>query len=772
MKTKLVQNKSKVIDSKQDTNYFELITLFFISCFILIDFLPQFRSIEIIGPQYIYLSVLNLLIGIYFYKNPEQISIDLIQIFKKSYLIKAYLIFLLLSSASIFVAQNISLGVYSISRLFIGLCTLLNLSILLYKRLNLIYTISLIIGLSVFLQSINELYNFIQVAKAESIVDALGHLKGNTGNINIFSASLSIKIPFLLIGIVHFAKQKKWFLILSFLLATTLIFLSGSRSAFLSLTFETTIFLLFYSKIYPSKKIIISTLTTILLPIIISFFISNFIFKIGKDTGRYKSVTSRVSQITDAKDASINARLLYWDIAFQMIKEKPLMGIGLGNWLLESIPYERTISNDEIVSGHPHNDFLEIAAETGVLNGLIYFSLFIVALYMNFKKIIKAENTEIKMIALLALLLLVSYGIDATFNFPLYRTTMQFGFCLFIALSIVNNVSTNESTASFISKITATLIIIISLLTSFVSYGTFKAYQLENNINADFLKNQYTLSANSIANNLPQYPNVFTTGESFATYAGKYFIEEKNYEQALKYLAIGDKVNPNLGRTEYYKYILASANGQKDSAYYYAKKALDLRPRNKKYYSVAINSAIDLNDTLGILKIHTIYTQYNNTPEVWINTSSALNQLKYKNKNLVAFLDEGLKIFPNDSLLIERKKLFHQNIFELQAIQFGKALKYDKALQSYKKALEAEPGNLIYVQNIGICYYNLKQYDNAITYLKRALDAPNLNDGKSEYLLGMSYFSIKNNEEGCKYLNLAKNKNYSNAADIVQQNCI
>lgn len=771
MKTKLVQNKSKVIDSKQDTNYFELITLFFISCFILIDFLPQFRSIEIIGPQYIYLSVLNILIGLYFYKNPEQISIDLIQIFKKSYLIKAYLIFLLLSSASIFVAQNISLGVYSISRLFIGLCTLLNLSILLYKRLNLIYTISLIIGISVFLQSINELYNFIQVAKSESIVDALGHLKGNTGNINIFSASLSIKIPFLLIGIVHFAKQKKWFLILSFLLATTLIFLSGSRSAFLSLTFETTIFLILYSKIYPSKKIIISTLTTILLPIVFSFLISNFIFKIGKDTGRYKSVTSRVSQITNAKDASINARLLYWDIAFQMIKEKPLMGIGLGNWLLESIPYERSISNDDMVSGHPHNDFLEIAAETGVLNGLIYFSLFIMALYMNFKKIIKAKNIEVKIIALLALLLLVSYGIDATFNFPLYRTTMQFGFCLFIALSIVNNVNPDESTASFSSKITATLIIIISLFTSFVSYGTFKAYQLENNINADFLKNQYSLSANSIANNLPQYPNVFTTGESFATYAGKYFIEEKNYKQALKYLAIGDKVNPNLGRTEYYKYILANAKGQKDSAYYYAKKALDIRPRNKKYYSVAINSAIDLNDTLGILKIHSIYTQYNNTPEVWINTSSALNQLRYKNKNLVAFLDEGLKIFPNDSLLIERKKMFHQNIFELQAIQFGNALKYDKALLSYKKALEAAPGNLIYVQNIGICYYNLKEYDNAITYLKRALGAPNLNDGKSEYLLGMSYFSIKNNEEGCKYLNLAKNKNYSNAADIVKQNC-
>ena len=90
---------------------------------------------------------------------------------------------------------------------------------------------------------------------------------------------------------------------------------------------------------------------------------------------------------------------------------------------------------------------------------------------------------------------------------------------------------------------------------------------------------------------------------------------------------------------------------------------------------------------------------------------------------------------------------------------------------SYKKALKTELGNLIYVRNIGICYYNLKEYNNAITYLKKALDGPNLNDGKSEYLLRISYFPIKNNEEGCNYLNLAKNKNYSNAADIVMQNC-
>jgi hypothetical protein len=58
--------------------------------------------------------------------------------------------------------------------------------------------------------------------------------------------------------------------------------------------------------------------------------------------------------------------------------------------------------------------------------------------------------------------------------------------------------------------------------------------------------------------------------------------------------------------------------------------------------------------------------------------------------------------------LIGRKKLFDQNIFETKAIQFGNALKYDIIFLSYKKALEAELGNLIYLENIAICYYNLK----------------------------------------------------------------
>jgi len=771
MKAKLETNKFNAQDHKLENNYFELITLFFTIGFLIIDFLPQFRSIEIIGPQYFYLSILNILIGIFIYNNPSIIPQNLISIYKKSYLIKAYLLFLLFCGISLFAARNLSLGIVSITRLVIGFFTLINFSILLYNRLNLIYKIIFFIGISVLIQSFLELYNFVQISKTSSILNALSNLKGNTGNINIFSASLSIKIPFLLIGIFHFAEWKKWLLVLALLLATILIFLTGSRAAFLSLFFETIIFILLYLKLNPLNRKNILSISYIIIPLIISFFVANLIFEKGKGTGRYESVSSRVKQVANIQDASINKRILYWNNALEMIKNNPLMGIGLGNWQIESIPYEKKIENDHTVSGNTHNDFLEITAETGILNGLIYLSIFIFALYLNLKIFFKSENYEARIIALLSILLIVSYGIDATFNFPLYRPTIQIWFSFFLALSIINTATSEESAISHYSNKASAFIIIISLFTIFFSFKTVKANQLENDIKANFLTNKFDLKADEIVYNLPKYPNVFTTGEPIATYAGRYFIEEKNYKQALKYLNIGHKINPYIGRTEFYKHRIAKENGKNDSAYFYAKKALDIRPRNKDYYIEAINSAIILKDTTGIIKIHTDYTQYNNHPDVWVNTSGALNQSGYSNKKLIAFINDGLKKFPNDSLLIERKKIFEKDVFENQAILFFKNSNYDKALQSYKKAFNNDPNNVFLMQNIGICLYNLKQYLNAISYFKKSLISPDLKDGKSEYLLGMSYFFMKDKENCCKYLNLAKDKNYGNAQEIFRQQC-
>jgi tetratricopeptide (TPR) repeat protein len=277
-------------------------------------------------------------------------------------------------------------------------------------------------------------------------------------------------------------------------------------------------------------------------------------------------------------------------------------------------------------------------------------------------------------------------------------------------LTLINVTTEEESKTSYFSNKYAVIILLVSLFTAYFSFKTFKAYQLENSIRSNFITKNFSIKANEIVYNLPKYPNIFTSGEPFATYAGKYYIEEKNYELATKYLNIGNKINPYLGRTEFYKSIIAKETGKKDSAYFYAKKALEIRPRVKDYYIQSINSAIVLNDTTGMLLIHKMYTEYNNHPEIWINTSSALNQSKYQNKKLIKFIDEGLKKFPENTLLHERKRLFENNsklnksVFYIrQANVFYKELKYEKALQSLRNALKEDPTNPAIIQNIKIC---------------------------------------------------------------------
>ena len=66
------QNLNSLTPDLSDYNsiYFQNCALFFIVTFLAIDFLPNFGSIEIMGVQYLYLALLNTIIGIWIYYNP------------------------------------------------------------------------------------------------------------------------------------------------------------------------------------------------------------------------------------------------------------------------------------------------------------------------------------------------------------------------------------------------------------------------------------------------------------------------------------------------------------------------------------------------------------------------------------------------------------------------------------------------------------------------------------------------------------------------------
>jgi O-antigen ligase/tetratricopeptide (TPR) repeat protein len=783
-------------EKKQELTSFDYSALFFLTAFLVIDFLPTFGSVDIAGTQYLYLAILNMTIGIYIFKNPNLVTEKLVGFLKKSYFVKVYALFLILCLITIFTARNFSLSIISYSQLLISGISCLNLVILFSNRLHLLYKIAFIVGVFVFIESLlafNQLMLSLKVGITDTIIQKIN---GNTGNINIFAATLAIKLPFVFLGILHYSNWKKWLLVVASFLSVSIIIVVYARSSYISILVNCLLFIAFILFI-KAQEYKTSSLLPILFPVIFAVGIGSWILNSANSSDENADINSTVIKNNPIIfDANANARLLFWKNAGLIIKQNPIIGVGLGNWKIESIAFEKEILNNAIVSQHPHNDFLEIMAETGILNGLVYFSLFIILLLINLKKIVNSDDTTSKTVAFIALLVLLDYCIDSFLNFPLYRASMQIMLGLGIVLTLINSSENTTTTPSDGGKRIILVTLIIGLFTFYFSLTNFKSLCLENKIKADaeLPEEQRILTSEDVVNHLPKFPNVCTSTEPFCLHAAIYNVKEKNYKTAEKYLKEAEKINPNIGISQWYQYRICKEKNQMDSAYAYVKSAYKLRPRNKDFFTSLLVMASTYKDTTEIFRAHKLFTSYQPMPASWINSSSALAISNYPIIKNIKFIEEGLKLFPNDKMLLERKLSFNndfKSVNSTNSVNSNSAISsknspenllqlaqkeninsnFNKAAQYYQEYLTYDSNNLNAKLNAGVCLIKASKHLKAISYLTDVYNTKKVKDGSIEYFLAVCYSNTNQHEKGCEFLKLAKFKKYPIPASTFEASC-
>jgi len=91
----------------------------------------------------------------------------------------------------------------------------------------------------------------------------------------------------------------------------------------------------------------------------------------------------RIKEIDLSKDKPESTRIRLWQTSVNMIKDKPIWGIGLGNFgkLFDHYKVEGIYDT----TCHPHNDFLNVAVNSGLLGLLAYLSIWAVFLYSTIK---------------------------------------------------------------------------------------------------------------------------------------------------------------------------------------------------------------------------------------------------------------------------------------------------------------------------------------------------------------------------------------------------
>lgn len=733
--------------------------------------MPYAGRREIIKPQFLYLNVLNVVIGLFIYFNPQLFTNSLLAIFKKSYLFKAYLLFIALAGVSIFVAKNVSLSLNALAEIVVVFIMFVNFAVLLHNRLHLLYKIAFIVGACAFVQSIsvlNELRDFIFGNK--SLEHVLESMKGNTGNINILSASVMTKVPFLFIGITYFSGWKRWLLVVSLWLAASVIFFLNARSALLSMIGIIAAFSILYFRIYTLTKPTAIKAAYFFSPILIAAIAVNVFLSVAiENDNRFSGTVSRLKQI-NIGEGSASTRLHFWSIAAHFIKEHPVSGIGLGNWRIESIPYETR--KDKIVSLNTHNDFLEIAAETGIINGLVYCSIFAALLVINFKRLARIRERQDGLLIILPSLLLIVYGVDAFFNFPLYRPTIQLSFCFLMSITMVQSHKIDQKAPKAIYPKMIGLLVLTAAVPLYVTYYADRTSELEFRINADNIDFNAggKVTGDEIVSQRALFPNVFNTSETFEEYAGIYYLREKKYDLAIQHLDRGKSINPHLGRQDFYKYLVASELGNQDSAYYYVKSSFYTYPATSTLTS-AIAIAQNYADTTEILKIYRFALKFQKSPNAWKRTVLALQSSDYRRAGIDRILEEGIENFPGDTTVrqVYNATKITGHIISGQALfAAGKQL---EALQVYQQALKIDPTNVYIQQNLGFYYFNMGRNKEAIPYLLKALEKPGLFDGKTEYYLGICYVNINQAAKACSYFRTALARNYVDAKNALSQFC-
>ena len=138
--------------------------------------------------------------------------------------------------------------------------------------------------------------------------------------------------------------------------------------------------------------------------------------------------------IGDDRTESASIRLDLWRNTVQMIRDNPF-GVGFRNFNFSFVPYRKLsplLTSESVFVTTPHNEYLSVVAENGVLAGVVIFVL-IGLILLNFYRCKKFSEEE-PVVRELAIVLIVFFVVESAFQFPFEGAFPVVMFSLLVAI--------------------------------------------------------------------------------------------------------------------------------------------------------------------------------------------------------------------------------------------------------------------------------------------------------------------------------------------------
>lgn len=250
------------------------------------------------------------------------------------------------------------------------------------------------------LTAIIALYSILQYYSFDPYLGYLSRITSTIGQKNWVSDYVAMLFPLVFFFFLteEMSSKKISYHFLLALLWTTLM-ICQSRSIWISVILCSilTLYFLYKFKLFPifrvNKKWLLS--------LVMVFALITIIYSTENPLNRAPlTVPERAMSTLDLEEPSIKSRLLIWNVTLNMIKDNPVLGMGLGAFSLNYPEYQADflLSHPEYINVNgkaeeAHNEYLQMWAELGLI-GLILFLFIILLFYKSSLNFIKEINQD------------------------------------------------------------------------------------------------------------------------------------------------------------------------------------------------------------------------------------------------------------------------------------------------------------------------------------------------------------------------------------------
>ena len=457
-----------------------------------------------------------------------------------------YLGYVMYSGISVVVSNNFADALFWLSKSILYLFILL--AFLFSNNSKIVFTnvcrSALVLGLVSVTPALLQLFNLIK-EDALIIPYSTYNISSFYPHRNLLSEILLLSIPF---GVYVFFMGKgfwKFMAGISIWLSFFILVVISNRAAWLGLAvLALLVTVLFFIK---RKRFRLQVNGFIFAGISIMVFIMGLWFLIHYSES--SSLKTHALNSLDITKGSTKDRVELWTRSIALIKEKPILGEGLGSWKINMLK----LGNSGLVSENnttfyqrPHNDFLWIAAEQGVIGLCFYLSAFAFVLWMLFKNVI-GEDAEVSSAQILVILSAsIVFLLFSVFSFPRERISHNILIFSSWGLLLAELNKNGNTNVNFNCRKLPFLIGSIGILLAILVVGYFRFTGDVHTKNAILAKKSGHFK--KCISEISEAKSVFYTMDETSTpltwYSGLSYFNLADYKKAAEELKVAVSVNP------------------------------------------------------------------------------------------------------------------------------------------------------------------------------------------------------------------------------------